>query len=293
MCVRGLLLPMSVALLLVRIVGAQPTQMPVRHGRVKAATVRILLNGEPAGSGFIVSAEGLIATNFHVISGSRHRANHCLVSPGRIEVELADGRKFDATLADAAQSADFNDSCARDVALLQIKADKLAFLQVGSFHGAAEGESVYLAGFPLGIDQPIVAVGMLTTKWKRQNIGNPGIHEVAWLDITINAGNSGGPVVIANSDPNTDRVIGVATFNLNPFNDPAEDLLASANKYPPGMRTEVRGVDFRSLADLVGRVVQTNSYGVAGCVSTEYLSARIQRTHTRPASEQPRRNQPK
>src|SRR5262245_42743894 len=136
MRVRGLLLPVFVALLFDRTVSAQPSQMPVRHARVKAATVRILLDGEPAGSGFIVSSGGLIATNFHVISGSRPRANHCLISPGRIEVELADGRKFDATPADAAQSADFNDSCARDVALLQIKADKLPFLQIGSFLGA-------------------------------------------------------------------------------------------------------------------------------------------------------------
>lgn len=59
---------------------------------------------------------------------------------------------------------------------------------------------------------------MLSTKWVTSGYLNQGGNrEVAWLDVTMNSGNSGGPIVLMGEEPEGDKVIGIASFGLNPF----------------------------------------------------------------------------
>ena len=101
----------------------------------------------------------------------------------------------------------------KDYCILEVKSENLAALSLGTFADAYEGAHIYLCGFPLGIDQPVASVGMLSTKWTASGYLNQGSNrEVAWLDITMNRGNSGGLIVLISKEPQDDKVIGASSF---------------------------------------------------------------------------------
>lgn len=125
------------------------------------------------GSGAIVSAEGHILTNFHVIS----RAN-------RVDVTLSDGRTFPAKFLGADQQT--------DIAVLKIEAKGLVPLTFADSNNVKVGEIVFAIGNPLGL-QETVTQGIISGKGRR------AIAELATdflqTDAAVNQGNSGGPLV--------------------------------------------------------------------------------------------------
>lgn len=140
---------------------------------------RMLGEGDPGeaqpdlGSGAIVSAEGHILTNFHVIA----RAN-------RVDVTLSDGRTFPATFLGADQQT--------DIAVLKIDAGKLTPLTFADSNDVKVGEIVFAIGNPLGL-QETVTQGIISGKGRR------AVAELATdffqTDAAVNQGNSGGPLV--------------------------------------------------------------------------------------------------
>jgi len=122
------------------------------------------------GSGFILSPDGLIATNFHVIGEGR-----------AIRVQLADGRQFEATAIEASDRL-------LDLAILRIDAKDLPALELGDSDGLKQGQSVLALGNPQGLKNSVVA-GLVSGV--RQMEGRPMIQ----LAIPIEPGNSGGPLV--------------------------------------------------------------------------------------------------
>ena len=140
-----------------------------------------------------------------------------------------------------------------------------------------EGAEIYLCGFPLGIDQAVVSVGMFSTKWTTSGYLNQGSNrEVAWLDVTMNKGNSGGPIVLIGKELKDDRVIGIASFGLNPFADSAEKFVQIVQTFPGN--AFITGVDFKEFATLIGDALSSNSLGVSGCVSIDYLKNTLKHT---------------
>ncbi len=125
---------------------------------------------EGLGSGFILSSDGLIATNFHVIGEGR-----------AIRVQLADGRQFEATAIEASDRL-------LDLAILRIDAKDLPALELGDSDGLKQGQSVLALGNPQGLKNSVVA-GLVSGV--RQMEGRPMIQ----LAIPIEPGNSGGPLV--------------------------------------------------------------------------------------------------
>jgi len=85
----------------------------------------------------------------------------------------------------------------------------------------------------------------------------------------MNKGNSGGPVLLIADNPADDEVIGIANFNLNPFTGPAEQLIHLATTFPGG--AAIMGINFGQFAALVGQAMESNSLGVGGCVSIDYV----------------------
>ena len=243
-----------------------------RHARLKESTVRVWVGDAPAGSGFVVDSRGLVATNYHVIM-ARSEIDERGEMPGvaeGIRVELHDGRVLEARAVSCLEHNDLWLSRSKDFAVLEIDADGLRPLALGRFSDVSEGSAISLAGFPLGIDQPVVTSGSLSTKWTAPaEFGHSGTREVAWLDVTLNRGNSGGPVVAHGTHPGDERVVGIATFQLNPFAGPAERLVESVLE--GGSDLVIPGFSIKQLAVLTGEALSHNSLGIGGCVAVDYL----------------------
>ncbi len=133
-----------------------------RQGRVQSSL----------GSGAIVSKEGHIVTNNHVIDGM-----------DQIKVQLHDGREFPARLIGAAP--------ANDLAILKIDAGDLTPLPFGNSDAVQVGEMVYAVGNPFGLEETLTQ-GIISAKGRRAAESG---GEFFQTDAAINPGNSGGPLV--------------------------------------------------------------------------------------------------
>jgi len=127
------------------------------------------------GSGVIVSRDGLILTNNHVIAGA-----------SRISVTLADGRRFtDAQVVGA--------DPATDLALLRIRANNLPAIKWGDSRALEVGDWVLAIGNPYGLSQTVTA-GIVSAKGRR-DVGISVYEDFIQTDAAINPGNSGGALV--------------------------------------------------------------------------------------------------
>lgn len=124
------------------------------------------------GSGFIISPDGYILTNTHVLSGMN-----------TIKVLLNDKREYSAKLVGSdAQS---------DVALLKIEAQDLPVVKIGNPKDLKVGEWVAAIGAPFGFDNSVTA-GIVSAKGR--SLPNENYTPFIQTDVAINPGNSGGPL---------------------------------------------------------------------------------------------------
>ncbi|ROU03754.1 Do family serine endopeptidase [Histidinibacterium lentulum] len=143
-----------------------------------------------AGSGFIVSADGFVVTNNHVIAGSE-----------TVEVVLEDERRFDAEIVGA--------DPATDIALLKVTADEdLPVVDWGDSEELRIGQWVVAIGNPFGLGGTVTA-GILSARSRDINAGP--YDDFLQTDAAINSGNSGGPLFNAGGE-----VIGVNTAIFSP-----------------------------------------------------------------------------
>ena len=131
-----------------------------------------------AGSGVIISTDGYIITNNHVIDGA-----------DELEVTLNDNRKFEAKVIGADPTT--------DIALLKIEADDLPTIPFGDSEKLKVGEWVLAVGNPFNLTSTVTA-GIVSAK-SRGNIGAGGdrskIESFIQTDAAVNPGNSGGALV--------------------------------------------------------------------------------------------------
>ena len=131
------------------------------------------------GSGFIVSADGYIITNHHVVEGATS-----------VTVRLLDRREFTAKVVGSDQ--------ATDIAVIKINARDLSPIAFGNSDNARIGEWVLAIGNPLGEQLSFtVTSGIVSAKGRALQLGNQpsGIQDFIQTDAAINPGNSGGPLV--------------------------------------------------------------------------------------------------
>jgi len=127
------------------------------------------------GSGFIISADGYIMTNNHVVGDA-----------DKVSVQLLDGREYDAKIIGTDPPS--------DVALIKIEADeKLPFLPLGNSDSLEVGDWVLAFGNPFGLSHTLTA-GIVSAKG-RSGIGLNDFENFIQTDAAINPGNSGGPLV--------------------------------------------------------------------------------------------------
>ena len=137
------------------------------------------------GSGFIISSDGYILTNNHLVGETE-----------KVEIELSDGRKFNAEIIGADQVS--------DVAVVKIDAENLPFLELADSDTLEVGEWVLAIGNPLGLSHTVTA-GIVSAKG-RSGFGLAVAEDFIQTDAAINFGNSGGPLI--NLDG---KVVGINT----------------------------------------------------------------------------------
>ncbi|MDE6010478.1 MAG: trypsin-like peptidase domain-containing protein, partial [Muribaculaceae bacterium] len=129
------------------------------------------------GSGVIVSADGYIVTNNHVIDGAE-----------KLEILLNDNSTYDARV--------IGTDAATDLALLKIDAKGLSPITFGDSEAVKIGEWVLAVGNPFGFNSTVTA-GIVSAKARSlgNNSGNLGIESFIQTDAALNPGNSGGALV--------------------------------------------------------------------------------------------------
>ncbi len=131
------------------------------------------------GSGVIVSSDGYILTNNHVVEQA-----------DELQVELSDGRGFEATIVGTDEKS--------DVAVLKIEANDLVAARLGDSSLMDVGDWVIAIGSPFGLDQTVTA-GIISATHRVFGILNnrqrEGYEDFLQTDAAINPGNSGGPLV--------------------------------------------------------------------------------------------------
>src|SRR5450755_3107546 len=140
-----------------------------------------------SGSGFIISTDGFVVTNNHVIDGAKE-----------IRVALADGRTVNAELKGTDPST--------DIAVLKIYETGLKALSFANSDNLLPGQIAIAIGNPLGLQHTVTA-GVVSALGRTLRAGNGRlIDDIIQTDASLNPGNSGGPLV--NS---LGQVIGVNT----------------------------------------------------------------------------------
>ena len=253
--------------------------MQTRIPRLKQSLVRVHVNGNASGTGFIVGDHGNVITCFHVVQQVVPAGLSRQITIGtaaHIEIETFAGQRLPATVSQKFQGSGLLTAITADFIVLQVQGISLPGLSLGSFADVAEGEDIYLGGFPLGIVQPVFAHGMLSTKWSAPPhlVQQGQTREVAWLDITMNRGNSGGPVLRMGRTADEDNVIGIASFGLNPFGSAMEEVVAIAQSFPG--EVTAAGVSIGHFAAVVGQALAANSLGIGGCVAIDYAKSACQ-----------------
>jgi serine protease Do len=148
----------------------EPNQCPVPFGQ---------------GSGFIISADGYIVTNNHVVGDA-----------DRVKVTLQDGREFTAKRVGSDPDT--------EIALIKIDATGLPTLTLANSDHVRVGEWVLAIGSPFGLDHSVTS-GIVSARG-RSNVGIVDYADFIQTDAAINPGNSGGPLLDLNGE-----VIGMNT----------------------------------------------------------------------------------
>ena len=131
--------------------------------------------GTSLGSGFLISDDGYVLTNHHVIDGA-----------DKITVKLSDRREFEATLVGSDPQS--------DVALLRIQGKGLPALRTGNSNQLKPGQWVVAIGSPFGLDHSVTA-GIVSAVGRSNPYADQRYVPFIQTDVAINRGNSGGPLL--------------------------------------------------------------------------------------------------
>lgn len=171
---------------------------PPAEGSIESVAAKVLpavvsiqvatRSSQAEGSGSIISPDGYVLTNHHVIEGAENG--------GRIQVTMNDGTKHDAEVV----ASDVN----TDVGVVKIKdASDLPFMEFGDSNGLHVGQEVVAIGSPLGLNATVtsgIVSAMNRPVRASQGGGESSLIDAIQTDAAVNPGNSGGPLVDLNGN---------------------------------------------------------------------------------------------
>src|SRR4051812_13115245 len=148
------------------------------HAVYEAAkdSVAYITTGVGTGSGFVISSDGYIVTNAHVVEGSN----------GQIKAKIGDGKTLAAKLV--------GQDASTDLALLKVNATNLKPLALGDSSQVQVGDPAYAIGNPFGLDRTLTTGVISALQREIQSPNGFSIDDVLQTDAAINPGNSGGPL---------------------------------------------------------------------------------------------------
>ena len=197
-----------------------------------------------SGSGFIITQDGYIVTNHHVVSGA-----------SSVTVTLHDGREYPATVVGS--DSDY------DVAVLKINATDLQPVTLGNSSNVNVGDSVLAIGNPLGELTFSMSQGIVSCCDRAINVdGTP--FNMLQVDASINPGNSGGPLMNLYGE-----VVGIVSAKYSSYSDTTVEGLGFA--IPIG---DVQAI----ITDIMenGQVTDKPSFGITAGTMTEQMAAQYQ-----------------
>ena len=130
------------------------------------------------GSGFLVSSDGIVLTNAHVVDGAKE-----------VTVKLSNHREYKAKVLGADRTS--------DIAVLKIDAHELPTVQIGDSNQLHVGDYVLAIGEPFGLEETATA-GIVSAKGR--SLPGDGYVPFIQTDAAVNPGNSGGPLFDANGN---------------------------------------------------------------------------------------------
>lgn len=161
------------------------------------------------GSGFIISGDGYVLTNAHVVEGATE-----------VYVTLTDKREFKAKLVGADERT--------DIALVKIEASSLPVLRIGDVNRLRVGEWVVAIGSPFGLENSVTA-GIVSAKQRETG------SDISFIqtDVAVNPGNSGGPLINVRGEAvgiNSQILSPVGSFIGISFAIPIDDAMRIADQ---------------------------------------------------------------
>lgn len=148
-------------------------------------------SGAVSGSGFIISEDGYIMTNFHVVEEAYDNKLD-------IQVMTYDGTEYTAAIVGV--------EAANDVAILKIEAEGLNAAKIGNSDALQVGDTVYAVGNPLGELEFSMSTGHVSALGRVISTQESESINMFQIDAAVNEGNSGGPVYNSNGE-----VVGIVT----------------------------------------------------------------------------------
>ena len=197
-----------------------------------------------SGSGFIITQDGYIVTNHHVVSGA-----------SSVTVTLYDGTEYPATVVGS--DSDY------DVAVLKIDATDLQPVTLGKSSDVNVGDTVLAVGNPLGELTFSMSQGIVSCCDRAINVDGTPFNMIQ-VDASINPGNSGGPLMNLYGE-----VVGIVSAKYSSYSDTTVEGLGFA--IPIG---DVQSV----ITDIMenGQVTDKPSFGITAGTMTEQMAAQYQ-----------------
>lgn len=163
---------------------------------------RVPTTGTAKGSGIIISEDGYILTNNHVVNSSSSSSNYFyeIGEASKVTVKLYDGTECKGTIVGTDSQT--------DLAVIKIDKDGLNAAELGNSSSVQVGEFAMAIGSPLGLDNSVTA-GIISAVNREVTDSDGNKYVAIQTDAAINAGNSGGALVNSKG-----QVIGVNTLKL-------------------------------------------------------------------------------
>ncbi len=218
---------------------------------VSPSVVQIKVNKQPqaqrgprrqqpfgTGSGFIISSDGFIVTNSHVVSKST-----------KIEVALQDGREYQAKLV--------GEDPATDIAVVQINGDNLRSVRFGNSDDLQVGQLAVAIGNPYGFQYSVTAGVVSALGRTLRSESGRLIDDVIQTDAALNPGNSGGPLVDSQGN-----IIGVNTAVILPAQGLCFAVSSNLAQYVVG-KLIMEGKVRRGYIGIAGQTVPLNPRSIS------------------------------
>jgi len=202
------------------------------------------------GSGFVVSKDGVVITNSHVLLTD---------DPASIIIRFSDG------IEKPCINFLYRDQ-AHDFAILRIEKGDYSFLTLGGYDGVEEGDQIYFCGYPLYSNYHIIHGGNVSAKFTNKGI------DVIQIDGSVNSGNSGGPLINMKNE-----IVGIVSRKAGRLDQELETL---AKRPPSGARILIGGVDpVSSVKKTIEFIRDYSSVGIGFAFSIDYVKSELLKRH--------------